>query len=136
MTTEDDISPDPLRATELVEPNAPADFEKYFCLRWRVLREPWQQPRGSERDEREDESIHLMIRAWNGDALAAGRLHLNSPSEAQVRFMAVDPSAQGRGLGSMILEALEKRARGAGAGAFRPRSPPASGRARRGRSSR
>ena len=91
------------------------DLDRYFDLRWRVLREPWQQPRGSERDEREDESIHLMVRTSNGDALAAGRLHLNSPSEAQIRFMAVDPRFQGRGLGGLVLKALETRARDAGA---------------------
>ena len=99
----------------LVIPTTDADLERYFDLRWRVLREPWAQPRGSERDDREDESIHLMFRAANGDALAAGRLHLNTPTEAQVRFMAVDPRAQGCGLGSRLLRSLEDRAREAGA---------------------
>ena len=96
-------------------PETAPDRERYFDLRWRVLRAPWQQPRGSERDDREDESIHLMIRGTNGDALAVGRLHLNSPVEAQVRFMAVDPQWQGRGLGSTVLQELERRARVAGA---------------------
>ncbi len=99
----------------LVVPTTDADFERYFDLRWRVLRAPWAQPRGSERDDREQESIHLMFRAANGDALAAGRLHFNTPFEAQVRFMAVDPRAQNCGLGSRLLEALEGRARDAGA---------------------
>src|SRR5712691_13327512 len=92
-------------------PETDIDRDRYFDLRWRVLRAPWQQPRGSERDEREDESIHLMIRGTNGAALAVGRLHLNSPVEAQVRFMAVDPRWQGRGLGSTVLRELERRAR-------------------------
>lgn len=100
---------------ELIEPATEADLESYFDLRWRVLREPWLQPRGSERDERENESIHLMVRSSTGDALAAGRLHLNSPTEAQVRFMAVDPKVQSRGFGSLVLRALEGRARDAGA---------------------
>jgi len=84
-------------------------------LRWRVLRAPWHQPRGSEQDDREAESIHLMIPNAAGEPLAIGRLHLNSPTEAQVRFMAVAPHAQGRGLGSTILQELERRARQAGA---------------------
>ncbi len=100
---------------ELIVPNSPADLERYFELRWRVLRAPWNQPRGSERDERENESIHMMIRSETGDALAVGRLHLNTPAEAQVRFMAVDPDAQNRGLGSSLLRALENRARAVGA---------------------
>lgn len=99
----------------LIVPQTSVDLESYYDLRWRVLRAPWDQPRGSERDDCEDESIHLMVRAGNGVALAAGRLHLNSPTEAQVRFMAVDPGVQGRGLGSMVLRNLEDRARAAGA---------------------
>ena len=101
--------------SSLIVPETTEDWDRYFDLRWRVLREPWQQPRGSERDDREDESIHLMMRATNGEALAVGRLHLNSPTEAQVRFMAVDPRWQGRGLGSAVLRELERRARVAGA---------------------
>jgi len=102
-------------APSLIVPQTLIDRDRYFDLRWRVLRKPWQQPRGSERDDREDQSIHLMIRGANGDALAVGRLHLNSPVEAQVRFMAVDPRWQGRGLGSTVLRELEHRARVAGA---------------------
>ncbi len=110
-----DPAPDPLQGAALVVPAGGAEFERYLDLRWRVLRAPWQQPRGSEQDDREEESIHLMVRDKNGDALAVGRLHLNSPAEAQVRFMAVDPRAQSRGLGSLLLRDLERRARAAGA---------------------
>jgi ribosomal protein S18 acetylase RimI-like enzyme len=99
----------------LIVPTTEADWERYFDLRWRVLRAPWQQPRGSERDDRENESVHLMVRDTHGAALAAGRMHLNSPVEAQIRFMAVDPNAQSRGLGSLVLQNLEQRAREAGA---------------------
>ncbi len=109
------LKPGLLPDAVLIVPKTSADLESYFGLRWRVLREPWDLPRGSERDDREDESIHLMVRSVTGEALAAGRLHLNSPTEAQVRFMAVDPTAQGRGLGSMVLRNLEDRARAAGA---------------------
>jgi predicted GNAT family N-acyltransferase len=105
----------PVAGASLIVPETAVDRERYFDLRWRVLREPWQQPRGSERDDREDESIHLMLRATNGEAAAVGRLHLNSPLEAQVRFMAVDEHWRGRGLGSTILRELERRARVAGA---------------------
>jgi ribosomal protein S18 acetylase RimI-like enzyme len=104
-----------LAGAMLVSPADEAELERYFDLRWRVLRAPWQQPPGSERDDREAESIHLMVRSSEGEALAVGRLHLNTPTEAQVRFMAVDPLAQSRGLGSMVLQALEERARKAGA---------------------
>jgi ribosomal protein S18 acetylase RimI-like enzyme len=104
-----------IAGAELIVPKSSADLDRYFDLRWRVLRAPWDQPRGSERDERESESIHMMIRSEAGEALAVGRLHLNSPVEAQVRFMAVDSDARNHQLGSTLLRALEARARDAGA---------------------
>jgi predicted GNAT family N-acyltransferase len=99
----------------IVVPRSKIDWKKYYDLRWRVLRAPWNQPRGSEKDEREAESQHLMIPGPNAEAVAAGRLHFNSQAEAQVRYMAVAPEAQGSGLGSAILRELERRARAAGA---------------------
>ena len=35
----------------LAEPRTTQEWESYFDLRWRVLREPWGQARGSERDD-------------------------------------------------------------------------------------
>jgi GNAT superfamily N-acetyltransferase len=103
-------------SSKIVSPKSEPDWERYFDLRWRVLRAPWRQPRGSEKDDREDDSQHLMIcDEQDAEPLAIGRLHFNSPTEAQVRFMAVDPSAQGRGFGSVILQELERRARDGGA---------------------
>ena len=96
------------------EPAGSEDFEQYYALRWRVLREPWDQPRESEKDEYEAGAVHLM--AWSDGALVGvGRLHLNSPSEAQIRYMAVEEDRRSRGVGAEILRELEKRARARGA---------------------
>ena len=46
--------------------------------------------------------------------LAVGRLHLNSPAEAQIRYMAVAEMARGLGLGTALLQGLEDLARKAG----------------------
>jgi N-acetylglutamate synthase-like GNAT family acetyltransferase len=99
----------------LLEPANSREWEEYFNLRWTVLRQPWNQPRGSERDERESDSVHLMICDTDHHPIATGRLHFNSPMEAQIRFMAVTPRWQHSGLGSRILRALERRAKAAGA---------------------
>ena len=99
----------------LLEPTSEIDWERYFDLRWRVLRAPWQQPEGSEQDDRETDSIHLMLCDASRMPLAIGRLHLNSPYEAQIRFMAVDPTVTRQGLGATVLKALERRATEAGA---------------------
>jgi GNAT superfamily N-acetyltransferase len=100
-------------------PRAPAtdaEWERYFGLRWRVLRAPWEQPPGSERDELEDHSVHRALWDNAGNAVAVGRLHLNSPAEAQIRYMAVEPGRHGQGFGTLILRSLEDEARRLGVG--------------------
>ena len=95
-----------------IEPKSPEEFRKYYNLRYEVLRKPWGQPLGSERDEREETSIHRMIiDNKTGNALAVGRLQFNSEDEAQIRYMAVADDLQGKGLGSQIISALEDVAR-------------------------
>lgn len=105
--------PDDAGAARALPPRSPAtaaDWESYYNLRWRVLRAHWGQERGSERDPQDSDAFHQMICHPDGKALAAGRLHLNSASEAQVRYMAVDEQFQGKKLGSAILQALETEA--------------------------
>lgn len=98
----------------LREPVTGEDFEQYYALRWKVLREPWDQPRESEKDEFESGAIHLM--AWSeGTLVGVGRLHFTSPTEAQIRYMAVEEDRRNRGVGAEILAELEKRARERGA---------------------
>jgi len=97
---------------EVIEPNTSDEFKIYYNLRYEVLRKPWGQPPGSERDEREETSIHRMIiDNKTGNALAVGRLQFNSTHEAQIRFMAVADDLQGKGMGSQIISALENVAR-------------------------
>ena len=95
----------------LRSPASPSDWDIYFDLRWRILRAPWGQPRGSERDSAEESAFHLLLLDPAGKAVACGRLHLNNPDEAQVRYMAVDEDVRGRGYGGRILKALEAQAR-------------------------
>ena len=89
-------------------PQTDEEFARYYELRWQVLREHLGEPRGSERDELEGSADHVAIWSGDGEALAVGRLHLNSPSEAQIRYMAVTATAQGQGLGRQIVERLEE----------------------------
>ena len=99
----------------ILVPTTPEAFERYYAFRHRLLRGPWGQPRGSERDEREAGAVHLMVCADDGNVIGVGRLHFNAPDEAQVRYMAVDEDCRGQGIGRCILTALEERARAAGA---------------------
>src|SRR5437868_15304007 len=99
----------------LRSPMSPDEWDAYFDLRWRILCQPWGQPRGSERDSLDDSAVHLLLLDSARKPLACGRLHFNAPDEAQVRFMAVDENARGRGYGSRILEGLRAEAARRGA---------------------
>jgi ribosomal protein S18 acetylase RimI-like enzyme len=99
----------------IIEPGTKDQFRDYYDLRWRVLRQPHGQPRGSEKDDLEEMSIHLMAYYGQKMPAAAGRAHFNSRDEAQIRFMAVDPCCRNSGIGSSLLSGLEKRAKIRGA---------------------
>ena len=98
----------------MIECRAPenaAEFEQYYQLRWKILREPWQQLKGSEQDELESQSIHRLIINEKKHILAIGRLHFTGNGCAQIRYMAVDNNYSGQGLGRQIIESLEQAAR-------------------------
>ena len=96
----------------IIEPKSSEEFRKYYNLRYEILRKPWGQPYGSERDEGETTSIHRMIIDDKTDeVLAVGRLQFNSIDEAQIRYMAVLDEFQGQGFGSQIISVLEDVAR-------------------------
>ena len=95
---------------QLIAPATEAQWQAYYQLRYQVLRAPWLQPPGSERDELEDIAVHRMIQSTTGEALAVGRLHLLDAGTAQVRYMAVSEQARGQGLGQLVLRALEHQA--------------------------
>ena len=96
-------------------PTSEQDFDDYFMLRWKMLREPWKYPLGSEKDEYEQVSQHRMIRNPAGAVIAIGRVHMNTAEEAQVRHVAVEKAYQGKGLAKMLVSSLEAVARAEGA---------------------
>ena len=91
-------------------PNTAEEFSQYYQLRWQILRKPWQQILGSEQDEHESEAIHRMIIDEQDKVLAVGRLEKSTVQQGQVRYMAVDESARGQGLGQQIINELERQA--------------------------
>ena len=92
----------------VIEPQTLEEFKQYYSLRYEILRKPWGQPKGSERDNDDEISHHRMISdGITGDTIAVGRLQFNTKEEAQIRYMAVADNYQGQGLGSKIVTALE-----------------------------
>lgn len=94
----------------IVEPVTAGELERYYKLRWKILRAPWGQARGSERAADDAGSTHLMVLDDKNTPIGVGRLHFNSIREAQIRFMAIDIPQQRKGVGTRLLQALEARA--------------------------
>ena len=100
---------------EIIEPNTSTEFKIYYNLRYEVLRKPWFQPKGSERDDDDETSLHRMIiDKPNKKAVAVGRLQFNTIEEAQIRYMAVSDDYQGKGYGRKMVKALDNIARDKG----------------------
>ena len=95
-------------------PETGEEFEKYYEIRWRILRKSWGKPRGSEKDDNEEKAIHIMA-LIDDEIVGIGRVHFNSDIEAQIRYMAVEKEHRGKTIGSLVLKELEKRAKIGGA---------------------
>lgn len=87
------------------------ELDKVIELRYKILRQPWNQSKDSATDGHEDTSYNAFIEDENDHAIACGRLQINDGNIAQIRYMAVDSNQQGKGLGKLILTALEAKAK-------------------------
>ncbi len=96
-------------------PKNKAELEQYYNLRWKILREPWQQPIGSERDDLETQSYHRVIVDDKDNIVGVGRLHKYSQEKAQIRYMAISDEYRGKGLGKLLVNELEQVAAQSGA---------------------
>ncbi len=96
---------------KLVTPKTANQLNKYYHFRWQMLREPWRLPVGSERDEYDELSHHRMIVDGKGRPMAIGRLYITPDNEGQIRYMAVKPTRRSKGIGSLVMVALESFAR-------------------------
>lgn len=99
----------------VTEPQTEKEFTEYYRLRWEVLRKPWGHPEGSEKDDQENTSIHAAIFGAKGEALGVCRLQFNDAQTGQVRFMGVRDDQQGKGLGNLLMDYMEKKAKARGA---------------------
>ncbi|MEY3343532.1 MAG: hypothetical protein RL090_1216 [Bacteroidota bacterium] len=84
------------------------DLEKCFQLRFEVLRKPWNQPVGSERDDTDMQSWHFLAETNGGKAVATARLHAIDATTCQIRYMAVADEYQGKGIGMELISAVEQ----------------------------
>ena len=99
-----------MQPCRILIPQTQSELEQYYDLRWRILRKPWNQPEGSEKDEIENECIHVIAK-YNDNIIGVGRLQFNSDAEAQIRYMAVEPEHEKQNIGRSIVISLEQHAR-------------------------
>jgi N-acetylglutamate synthase-like GNAT family acetyltransferase len=97
-------------AFQVRPPRTDQEWADYFELRWEILRAPWQQSRGSEKDEFEETAWHCAAFHPDGRLIGTGRLHSQNEVQGQIRYMAVTPDCSGMGVGSQILKHLEDTA--------------------------
>lgn len=94
---------------QILTPCTKTELDKYYECRWRLLREPWNESKGTERDDIEDISIHRMA-VINEQVIAVGRLHFINKETAQIRYMGVINEYENKGVGKAIYSSLEQEA--------------------------
>ncbi|CAM3369072.1 GNAT family N-acetyltransferase [Aquirufa ecclesiirivi] len=94
---------------EIRSPQNSEEWEAYFQLRFKVLREPWNQALGTEHLSDDPTAIHVFA-IENNQVLGVARMHESSPQQGQVRCVAVASSHQGRGIGKLLMNFLEQKA--------------------------
>ena len=89
-------------------PKTPEEFQRYRDLRWKILRAPHNQPRISEQDDAGTKDYPIMVCEIDGIPIGVGRAHFISKDEAQIRSISVEQEWEVKGIGSIVLNELEK----------------------------
>lgn len=87
------------------------ELKEYYQFLWEILRKPLHQPVGSEKGAYDAIAYHLMVVDEGGKIVAIWRLSINADNEAVIRFLAVNPTVQNKGLGMLVAMTLESVAR-------------------------
>ncbi len=81
------------------------EFEEYYNLRYNILRKPWNQILGSEKDDLEFFSFHYAA-FFNNKIVGVVRFHFVN-SEVQIRYMAVREDFRNKRIGFFLLKTVE-----------------------------
>ena len=93
-------------------PKTRDEFKAYYALRYKVLREPWGHPKGTEKDDYEPISEHFMaVDEQTGEVLGVIKLYEKALGVGNVSHLAVATAHQHKGIGKLLIEAVENRAR-------------------------
>jgi N-acetylglutamate synthase-like GNAT family acetyltransferase len=96
-------------------PTTRDEFKAYYAVRYKVLREPWGHPKGTEKDDYEPISEHFMaVDDQTRDVLGVVKLYEKEPGIGYVSHLAVASEHQHKGIGRLLIQAVEARARALG----------------------
>jgi N-acetylglutamate synthase-like GNAT family acetyltransferase len=90
------------------------DFKAYYALRYKVLREPWGHPKGTEKDDYEPISEHFMAVNEKGSVVGVAKLYEKAEGIGYISHLAVALEYQQKGVGHLLLQTVEERARARG----------------------
>ena len=87
-------------------PETKNDFNLYYDLRWNILRKPYNQKKGSEKDTKELVSYHIMAYLPNNKVIGVGRIHEDKKQKLKLDLWQYTVS-----IGKTMLEKNFKRIR-------------------------
>ena len=95
---------------EIRTPKTREDFKAYYDLRYRLLRQPWAQVRGTEKDDYEPISQHFMaVDTANNEIVGVIKIYEKEPGVGCFSHMAVSSARQRQGIGKLLMDAVEAR---------------------------
>ena len=87
------------------------EFKAYYTLRYKVLREPWGHPKGTEKDDYEPISEHFMALDEKCHVVGVVKIYEKSEGVGYISHLAVAVDHQHKGIGRLLLKTVEDRAR-------------------------
>jgi ribosomal protein S18 acetylase RimI-like enzyme len=100
------LKPLHLNSSMIRSPKTPKEWDSYYDLRYIILRAPWNQARGSERNEGDETAQHFAF--FDQESIVGvGRLDIMPNNVGQIRFMAVSEQQQGTGIGKKLMLHME-----------------------------
>jgi N-acetylglutamate synthase-like GNAT family acetyltransferase len=97
---------------KIVVPQTRENFKEYYDLRYKVLREPWGLPKGTEKDDYEPISHHFMaVDEATGKVVGVIKIFEKEAGVGCFSHLAVSASEQGKGIGKMLVSFIEEEAR-------------------------
>lgn len=92
---------------EIRAPQSAEEWQDYYDLRYRLLRQPWKQPKGSEQNEGDATAQHFALYDHK-KLVAVARLDAMGNRVFQVRFFAVEQTEQDKGYGKILMHSIEQ----------------------------